>query len=123
MSTENTVLIVVDVPDKRWIHLRTNDKRFCFKGLVDFCALRKNPQIIKSTWEIRREVSVVHRYMSEKLLSEPLVQRVSFFWGGMDVLMSEVNDETRNLVILEISKIVKRIFPEEEVRIEVDRKK
>jgi hypothetical protein len=66
---------------------------------------------IKRSWTI----PLAHSYISSELLRRPFVRRVSFFWGGIEILLKD--EQRRGELVLCLGKLIKNLFPEENVKI------
>ncbi len=115
MKTKVISLSDLDFPNKKFIHLKTEDQRLCFCGLVDFYPDRVPKIHGVSKNKSKESLSLVHTYLSKELLKYHFVSRVSFFWRGIEILLED--DHNRHKPILSLKDHIKIVFPEEDVEI------
>lgn len=113
MKQKEITLSVVDVPEKNFIHLKMYDVRFCYPGLITFFNVDTKAHCSKS----KKNILPIHLDLSKSLLDFFCVQEVSFFWGGMDILLKgEYKSERIRVIALLVSR-TKRMFPEEIIKV------
>lgn len=113
MKQKEITLSVVDVPEKNFIHFQMSDPRFRYPGSITFFNVGEKVHYRKP----KKNIFPAHLYLSESLLGFFCVKEVSFFWGGMDILLKGEYKSQRMRVIALLVATTKRMFPEEIIKV------
>ncbi len=120
MNKKYAIVEYATFPDKRYIFFKTHGI-INFAGILDFTS--KNSTPIK-TLVLRRgeDVTDLHLSISKAILSCGYVKRVSFYGGGMEILLHEecqityIGDLVKRAIEKSIKGLTVYVVPERSVR-------